>query len=270
MIRKLYFLIFFYSFSYFLKEINISSLKLDQYEIYEQEIKKLNFIQYEKDDVIIGYNDFLASAATLRSSNYGMGKVSVDQAKQVAGNLTPALSSTTSLIVSWGILEFIKTIYNNYQIFSSKQDNKLELYKNLNLSSNRNISISLKDSNFNLMKLIAFKKIKEDFINMVSYVYPISAWDKLYFSEISNIDSLIKRLNEEFPNSEIFTINSGRLCFYSSMMENEIEPAYLKKDLISLFPALDRNFERRYLSISCLILKDQNILAIPEIKLILN
>lgn len=198
-----------------------------------------------------------------------MEEVSVDQAKRVAGNLTPALSSTTSLVVSWGILEFIKTIYNNYEIFSSQQDIKIDFYKNLNLSNNRNLSLSLTDSNFNLMKLIPFKKIREDHINMVSYVYPISAWDKLYFSGIYNLDLLIKRLNDEFPDSDIFTINSGRLCLYSSMMENEIEPAYLKQDLISLFPA-DRIVDRKYLSISCLILKDQNILAIPEIKLIIK
>jgi ubiquitin-activating enzyme E1 len=65
-------------------------------------------LEFEKDDATNGHIDFIAAAANLRAVNYRIEQASKFDIKSIAGNIIPALATTTAMICGFVCLEMYK------------------------------------------------------------------------------------------------------------------------------------------------------------------
>ncbi|KAI2509772.1 ThiF family [Fragilaria crotonensis] len=67
-------------------------------------------IEFEKDDDSNGHVDFVAAASNLRAICYGIAPVDVMETRRVAGNIVPAMITTTSLVSALSCVELLKLV----------------------------------------------------------------------------------------------------------------------------------------------------------------
>lgn len=67
-------------------------------------------IEFEKDDEANGHVDFVAAASNLRAICYGIAPVDVMETRRVAGNIVPAMITTTSLVSALSCVELLKLV----------------------------------------------------------------------------------------------------------------------------------------------------------------
>lgn len=84
------------------------------------EKKKINTIEFEKDDDSNFHIDFISAVANLRARNYGIEEVSRHKVKMIAGKIIPAIATATAMIV--GAVGF-----EMYKFVGQK---KIEVYRN--------------------------------------------------------------------------------------------------------------------------------------------
>lgn len=106
-------------------ESDLSSLEKDQVlETLPSIIKETKIIkplEFEKDDDNNYHIDFINSASNLRATNYKIQIVDRQKTKRIAGNIIPAIATTTSLVSGLVSLEL-------YKLFN--ENNKIENYRN--------------------------------------------------------------------------------------------------------------------------------------------
>jgi ubiquitin-like 1-activating enzyme E1 B len=83
---------------------------------------------FDKDNALIV--KFISSASNLRSYNFGIEPLSIFQAKQIAGNIIPAVATTNAIAASLQVIEGLKILqgikdYKNSWILQSVSSNKL-------------------------------------------------------------------------------------------------------------------------------------------------
>jgi ubiquitin-activating enzyme E1 len=66
--------------------------------------------QFEKDDPVLGHVDLVAAAAAIRSRSYGIRVVDKMEVQRIAGNIIPALATTTALVAGLVCLELMKVV----------------------------------------------------------------------------------------------------------------------------------------------------------------
>ena len=74
---------------------------------------KINPIEFEKDDDRNHHIDFITAAANLRARCYSIKEVDRLEVKRIAGNITPAIATTTSAVSGFVSLELIKIRLNH-------------------------------------------------------------------------------------------------------------------------------------------------------------
>lgn len=97
-------------------------------------IKKIDF---EKDDDSLAHVQWLLVASNIRNSQYKIELADLFTTRKIAGNIIPAMITTTTLVSGYQILEYIKLIkFNKRGVKSAKSD--IDLYKNrfVNLNTN--------------------------------------------------------------------------------------------------------------------------------------
>jgi ubiquitin-activating enzyme E1 len=104
-------------------------------------ISKLNIskkIDFEKDDDSLGHVEFLLTCANIRNNQYKIEEADLFTTRKIAGNIIPAMITTTALVSGFQILEYIKIIkfFNPNDRKPSKET--IEQYKNrfVNLNTN--------------------------------------------------------------------------------------------------------------------------------------
>merc|ERR1719300_1107883 len=71
---------------------------------------KLQDIDFEKDDDTNFHMDFVMAAANLRARNYRIAEKTKHEIKKIAGNIIPAIATTTALVTGLVSLEFYKLV----------------------------------------------------------------------------------------------------------------------------------------------------------------
>ena len=98
-------------------------------------IKKVDF---EKDDDSLGHVQWLLTSSNIRNYQYKIEEADLFSTRKIAGNIIPAMITTTSLVSGYQILEYIKIIkfYKSKESKPLKKD--IDLYKNrfVNLKTN--------------------------------------------------------------------------------------------------------------------------------------
>ncbi len=97
-------------------------------------------VDFEKDDDDLGHVQFITECANIRNTQYSIPKSDVYQTRKIAGNIIPAMITTTALLSGFQILEYIKIILN-YSTDKHKtidNDSDINIYKNrfVNLNTN--------------------------------------------------------------------------------------------------------------------------------------
>jgi ubiquitin-activating enzyme E1 len=98
-------------------------------------IKKIDF---EKDDDSLGHVQWLLIVSNLRNHQYKIEKSDLFNTRKIAGNIIPAMITTTSLVSGYQILEYIKIIKFYKSTDKNCDKTKINFYKNrfVNLNTN--------------------------------------------------------------------------------------------------------------------------------------
>jgi ubiquitin-activating enzyme E1 len=135
--------------NYEIQDIEPESLDIDYEKIAEEHtweyadkiIKKLSplikKVDFEKDDNELGHVQWLLEASNIRNSQYKIELADLYNTRKIAGNIIPAMITTTALVSGFQILEYLKLIkFNKKGVKPNKKD--IELYKNrfVNLNTN--------------------------------------------------------------------------------------------------------------------------------------
>lgn len=89
---------------------NLDSLMKDSMELVDE--KRLDWSQtdFEKDDDSNGHVDFVAAASNLRAICYGIAPVDSMETRRVAGQIVPAMITTTGLVSALSCIELLKLV----------------------------------------------------------------------------------------------------------------------------------------------------------------
>lgn len=97
-------------------------------------------VDFEKDDESLGHVQFITECANLRNEQYQIPKSDFYTTRKLAGNIIPAVITTTSLVSGFQIMEYIKIIkmykYNKY--LDSSNDSDIDVYRNRFINLNIN------------------------------------------------------------------------------------------------------------------------------------
>lgn len=72
--------------------------------------RRLNQIEFEKDDDSNGHVEFVSAASNLRAICYGIAPVDEMTTRRIAGQIVPAMITTTGLVASLSCIELLKLI----------------------------------------------------------------------------------------------------------------------------------------------------------------
>lgn len=71
---------------------------------------KLTPLEFEKDDDANGHVDFVVAAANLRATNYDIPHTDAHSTRRIAGNIVPAIATTTSVVSALVCFEVMKIV----------------------------------------------------------------------------------------------------------------------------------------------------------------
>mmetsp|Transcript_5712 Transcript_5712/g.8288 ORF Transcript_5712/g.8288 Transcript_5712/m.8288 type:complete len:1108 (+) Transcript_5712:146-3469(+) len=79
-------------------------------DLLKDEIREWGLIGFEKDDDSNGHVDFVTAASNLRALCYGIAPVDTMETRRVAGQIIPAMITTTALVSAFSCLEMVKLV----------------------------------------------------------------------------------------------------------------------------------------------------------------
>lgn len=97
-------------------------------------------IEFEKDDDELGHVQWISLCSNMRNFQYSIPQTDLWEVRKIAGNIIPALITTTSLISGFQILEFIRVVklYNTNKYLEKENCKDIDIYKNRFVNLNIN------------------------------------------------------------------------------------------------------------------------------------
>jgi ubiquitin-activating enzyme E1 len=231
----------------------ISSLKNKQ--IIQERINSMKQIDFEKDNDENYHINFILSFSNLRASNFNMEKIEFLNAKKIAGNIIPAIASTTAAVTGISCL----------QIYILLQTDNLRSFRN----SDFNLGTGIFD-----LYIPEEKRFVDDYINneniLVKKAIPgeYTAWDKI---DIIGPNKTVRNFVDDFKdkyNVNIDYINYNELTLASPIDEDEDE---LDKTIEELFKENIKLYENtKYIRLEISGNYEGVEVCIPTIKYILK
>lgn len=97
-------------------------------------------IEFEKDDDTLCHVSWITLSANLRNIQYSIPECDLFETRRIAGNIIPAMITTTSLISGFQILEFIRVckLYKKNKYINGLNSKEIDFYKSrfVNLNTN--------------------------------------------------------------------------------------------------------------------------------------
>ena len=219
--------------------------------------KNFNSEKFEKDNDELFHVDFLFCFSNLRARNYNIEECDKEKVRKVAGNIIPAIVSTTSCIAGFVAM----------QIYSAIISNDINLMRNIGLdlgsswySIGRPEEVKLYDS---------ITKINNN-LNLIKISPKFSIWDTIPINGPITAKKLINIFREEY-NVEIDCINANNKCILD-LIENEENNDDIYKTIDELYfqSFTVKSVNRKYLKLEIIGTKNDIDIKIPRIKYVLR
>lgn len=155
-------------------------------------------IDFNKDDDTLEHVKFITECANIRNYQYSIPLSDIYTTRKIAGNIIPAMITTTSLISGFQILEYIKIIkfYEKNKHLTIDYDSDIDLYKNRFVNLNNNYIDGINPA-----------KPERQIINSKS----ISIWTKILVNSCNTFD-IIEQINQYTKNKvEYLTAGSDTI-----------------------------------------------------------
>jgi ubiquitin-activating enzyme E1 len=112
-------------------------------------------IEFEKDDDELGHVSWINLSANMRNIQYFIPQTNLYETRRIAGNIIPAMITTTSLISGFQILEYIRIcrLYNKNNHLDKNFVKHIDLYKNRFVNLNTNYLDGINPSEVKTYKL---------------------------------------------------------------------------------------------------------------------
>lgn len=132
-------MIFNYDFNYDFDEIDFHNIIKIIYSITKR-IPTIKPLEFDKDDDELGHVNWIYLASSMRNLQYLIPQTDLHETRRIAGNIIPAMITTTSLIAGFQILEYIKIckLYYKNKYINSVYDKEINIYKNRYVNLNIN------------------------------------------------------------------------------------------------------------------------------------
>ena len=236
------------------EEIKIDDIetRLERLQIIKEKINSLIPEVFEKDNDENNHVNFILSISNLRAENYKISKCNFLKAKEIAGNIIPAIVSTTAAITGIACL----------QIYTILQTNSIKFMKSsaINLGNSEYDVFSPEGKRY----IIDQEKTgNSKAIRVIPEKY--SVWDSFIISGPKvTIEEIIKYFKSKY-NIEIDFINSGKTTLSSPFEDDEditstIEELYAKEKGIEI------NKNLKYIELNLVSINKDYKYSIPIVK----
>ncbi len=131
-----------YDFEFKMKEFN----EFDTEKIKEflfsiiNKISNAKSIEFEKDDDDLGHVNWICLSSNMRNIQYSIEQTDLFETRKIAGNIIPAMITTTSLISGYQVLEYMRIckLYKQNKYLDENNLKDIDYYKNrfVNLNTN--------------------------------------------------------------------------------------------------------------------------------------
>ena len=258
----------------------IKSLKQDKKELITDEIlnerlnnKKSNIIKlikecqfndkrfvtekFDKDNDELFHVDFVHYFSNLRARNYNIEECDKEKTRTIAGNIIPAIVSTTACIAGFVALQI-------YSVIISKEFNSM-----------RNIAINLGVNWYSLgrpqkMTINNFNEKTNKISTFINIPLKFTVWDNININGPILVKDLITNMKEIY-NFDIDFLISNNECILD-LLDDEDNEDNINKTIDELFnqrfPNIYKN--KKYLKIKILGTVNNNEVIIPRIKYIIK
>ena len=184
---------------------------------------------FDKDHLTNKHIDTITELANFRANNYGISKVSIPECRMIAGNIIPALSTTTTLVTALSIMELLKHV-------SKKDIPYTDHFINMGINTfiqSTPMNKSMISSGFNNMYGC----------NIITKPKSFSIWDKIIIhveESTNNIAWLIQTLQDTYTISIsilsikdkiIYTKDLHNTCKQKLIMEDLPKQEYIQLDV---------------------------------------
>lgn len=121
-------------------------------------------IEFDKDDDSLCHVSWINLSANMRNVQYSIEQTDLYETRRIAGNIIPAMITTTALISGFQILEYIKICkyyFNFEQLQKTYSNNNIDIYKNRFVNLNTNYCDGINPSQTKLFNLSNGEKISQ-------------------------------------------------------------------------------------------------------------
>jgi len=209
---------------------------------YKLNTNKLNPVVFEKDDDTNYHIACINSMSNCRATNYNILSISDYDAKGIAGNIIPAIATTTSTIVGLIAIELLKYIN------TIKDSDNIEQYRSwfINMADNTMIySEPVTTPYFTIGKT------------------KLNGWTKFKHNENTTLDIFIKKYEKIFETKiEMILYNSN--IIYSDFIETDINC-----DLYNIFKE-KFNIDIKTDMVTIMLISEDTMMDIPSIQIMIN
>ena len=157
-------------------------------------------IEFEKDDDDLGHVQWIWLASNMRNTQYSIPQSDLWETRKIAGNIIPALITTTSLISGFQILEFIRVVklYQTSKYIKIENKTHIDLYKNRFVNLNTNYLDGINPSPIQIYKL-------HDDLNL-------SAWSNFKTSSLNTVQ-IISQIESETKKKIEFMTHGNKTVY---------------------------------------------------------
>ena len=231
--------------------------KLNLFKIIQElEIKDINFKseKFEKDNDELLHVDFICCFSNLRARNYNIEGCDKEKVRKIAGNIIPAIVSTTACIAGFVAI----------QIYSVIQTNDINRMRNIGLDlGNSWYSIGRPEE----VKIYESIELKNKTNYNLDVPIKYSMWDVITIKGPLIAKDLIDIFKKEY-NINIDFINSNNECILDLIEGNN--PNDINKKIEELFFETFHNIlNKKYLKLTVVGTRNNQNVNLPRIKYIL-